>query len=439
MDPAVIRRMIFDQGKQHLRFCIGQMGVAAAVLFYLFASFFAGSCVASAETGRAYTDRVPAIVLMGDRLTSPVEGVFFGNREVLIDGSGPYRICGTLKDLCLHVCTKGEVTLILDGVEIVNGSDAALISDKKTDLRLVLAEGSENVLCSGDEKDLIPEKEATGAALTAKGNLDIAGTGRLEISGYLNNGIRCKKQMTVSEDAELRIRASNKAIRAEDLRIEAGRFETVSGGEGLYAEYSLTMAGGRVKVTTPDHCLKSEGTVRISGGELTAESAEKCGIVAVRDISVSGGSLTLNVLNDGIRAETGIEISGGQLMIVSGDDGLKIERRADTATVPIILSGGEVNISSYGEPINVEYGYTLDGGRLFATGIIDGDSRPSKDNLQAVFFEGVRGRKHDLLTLDIEGEETRQMEASYGYNTVIISCPGDLAMDQIDLTIGGAQ
>ena len=56
---------------------------------------------------------------------------------------------------------------------------------------------------------------------------------------------------------------------------------------------------------------------------------------------------------------------------------------------------------------------------MFAAGITDGDSRPSKDNQQAVFFEGVKGRKHDHLTLSIEGEEIQQMEAMYGYNTVI--------------------
>ena len=430
---------LFDRRKQHLRFCIGSTGVAVLVLLYLFASFLAGNCLAFAENGKAYTDQVPAIVLNGDRLTSTVEGVYFGNNEVLIDGSGPYRVCGTLKDLCLHICAKGEVTLILDDVEIVNGRDAALISDKKTDLKLVLAEGSENLLCSGYEKELIPEKEATGAALTAKGNLDIAGTGRLEIYGYLNNGIRCKKQMTVAEDADLLIHASNKAIRADDLRIENGSFETVSGGEGIFTEYSLTMTGGRVNVTTPDHCLKSDGTILIGGGDLNAESTDKCGIVAISGVSVTGGSLSLNVLNDGIRAETGIEISGGQIMIVSGDDGLKIERRADTANAAITLSGGEVKISSYGEPINAEYGYTLNGARLFAAGITDGDSRPSKDNQQAVFFEGVKGRKHDHLTLSIEGEEIQQMEAMYGYNTVIISQPGDISLEQIELTIGGEQ
>ncbi len=433
------QRFMLDRKKQYFRFCFGSLGVAFSVLFYLFVFFLTGNCSAFAETGKAYTDQVPAIMLNDDRLTSSVEGVFFGNNEVVIEGKGPYRLCGKLNDLCLHICTKGEVTLILDGVEITNGQDAALISDKKTDLKLVLAEGSENVLFSGYEKELIPEKEATGAALTAKGNLDIAGTGRLEIYGYLNNGIRCKKQMTVADDADLRICASNKAVRAVDLRIERGEVETVSGAEGIYTEYSLTMTGGSVNVMTPDHCLKSDGTILISDGDLTAESRDKCGIVAYSSVLVSGGTIHMNVLNDGIRAEAGIEISGGQITIASGDDGMKIERRADTANVPIVLSGGEVMISSYGEPINVEYGYTLNGGRLFATGIIDGDSRPSNDNVQAVFFEGIRGRKHDMLTLSIEGEESRQMEAVYGYNTVIISCPGDITMEQIDLTIGGEQ
>ena len=413
------------------------------VHLWLFVAVFAGFLMAGPHGFRAFaennvnnTDAYSVVTLQKDMVLSTSGDVVMFNDEIALFGNGPYCLQGELEDFCIHIRAKGETTVILDNAVITNTTGEAIASDAKCRLKLVLADDSRNILTSGTERDLIPDKEATGAAIYAKGDLLITGNGSLEIKGYLNNGIRCKGEFRVSDTEKLEIRAANRAIRAVDCSLEGGNIETVSGDNGIYTENSLEILGGILTAETSDHCVKSEGTVDIEGGEIRLLSPEKRGIIAMNTVTVSGGSLNIDVLGDGIFSEQGIEVSGGSVMVRSGADGLQVGGQREYAEAPIQITGGEVLISAYEDALDTLKGYKIDGGTLLATEISGQRRGPVPENPQEVFFQSYKGKKHDMITLLDGKTELTGMEAAYGFNTVIYSVPDDIAQGRIQLRVG---
>ena len=84
-----------------------------------------------------------------------------------------------------------KVTLTLNNASITCLDAPAIMVEKADKLKLVLADGSENTVTSGVE-GTAPAADASGAAIFSKDDLDIEGSGKLTVNGYINNGIASK-------------------------------------------------------------------------------------------------------------------------------------------------------------------------------------------------------------------------------------------------------
>ena len=69
----------------------------------------------------------------------------------------------------------------------------------------------------------------------------------------------------------------------------------------------------------------------------TQDDTSRKGIKAAGDISISGGSCTVDSYDDGIHADENISISGGTHSVTSGDDGIHAENA-------LLISGGIIDI-----------------------------------------------------------------------------------------------
>ena len=375
------------------------------------------------------------INLQGDRILSTLPDVFMSNKELVITGNGPYLLLGELEDLCLHIKSSGETVLILENVTIRNSLDEAIVSEESCSLRLIAEKGTENILTAGKDGYLIPDKEAKGAALHAKGPLEICGEGSLQINGFINNGIRCNDRFLISDNVKMEIRASNRAIRAADCIMKDGEARLLSGETNIYTENSLVIQGGCLEAETSDHCIRSDGDIQIEGGAIHLKSSEKRGMTASETVSISGGEITMETYGDGIFSEAGVLISDGDISIFAGEDGLQVGGRREYTELPIQLNGGAVKITAGEDPIDVLDGYAVNGGKLLAVGRSESSTKAANGVKQQVYYKSVKGKKREEILLRVGKESMLQITSAYVYDTVIYSLPGKVKQKNIELLI----
>ena len=241
-------------------------------------------------------------------------GARFENGVLTISTGGAYRLSGSLSDGQVVVDTgeeKQDVQLILDGLSLRCAGDAALHIRRAGDTDIYVTEGTENLLVSGTEGELVADPNASGAALYAEDDIDLHGPGGLIVEGYLNNGIGCKN----------------------DIDIRGGTCTILAANNGLKGNESVEISGGYVAITCGNDGIKTsnaekadKGSIQIAGGSIVVQAGDQ-GLCAEKDIRITGGRLEVWAEADGLKAGTKsapgkVEISGGDSQIVSGNDAI---------------------------------------------------------------------------------------------------------------------
>lgn len=241
-------------------------------------------------------------------------GARFENGVLTISTGGAYRLSGSLPDGQVVVDTgeeKQDVQLILDGVSLRCAGDAALHIRRAGDTDIYVTEGTENLLVSGTEGELVADPNASGAALYAEDDIDLHGPGSLVVEGYLNNGIGCKN----------------------DIDILGGSCTIIAVNNGLKGNESVEISGGSLSIQCGNDGIKTsnaekadKGSIQIAGGSIVVQAGDQ-GLCAEKDIRITGGRLEVWAEADGLKAGTKsapgkVEISGGDSQIVSGNDAI---------------------------------------------------------------------------------------------------------------------
>ena len=246
------------------------------------------SAIVACAEAQVHTGTVEAqgtvIRLDGDMAVLPL-GVRAEGDTVTVEKAGTYWFTGEFEDgqIVVDAGGKDQVTLVLDGVSLLNGTQPAIYVKKAKLTTLVLPEGSANRVQSGEIAALdgsAIDPDAQGGAIQAKDDLAIEGDGELWVGGYVNNGIHTSNHLTIS-GGKLTVEAVNNGIKGKDS-------VTIVGGE-------ITIRSGGDGVTSDDTTGEGYGVVTVAGGSLNVQSAE-----------------------DGIQAETLLEISGGTIDVTAG-------------------------------------------------------------------------------------------------------------------------
>lgn len=300
-----------------------------------------------------------SITLSPDGSTSTDASVRIDGQTVTITQAGTYQIAGTLDDGALIVESgeNAKITLVLGGVSIKNSTGAAIQIATADDVTIELAEGTTNVLQSGEEVDIATateSKEASGGALQSKADLKIKGRGSLTVLGYLNNGIHCTK----------------------DLKIKNGNISVTALGHGIKGKNSVTVSGGTVTVTSGKDGITSDET----------ENEEK-GFVTIED-----GEIIITSAGDGVSAETTLTVTGGVISIISGGGSANAQQKSDNmrdwwdfdnsasddnsasckglkAGKAMMISGGSITIDAQDDALHTDGDMTISGGEcILSTG-----------------------------------------------------------------------
>lgn len=359
-----------------------------------------------------------SITLSPDGSTSTDASVLIDGQTVTVTQAGTYQIAGTLGDgaLIVESAENAKITLVLGGVSIKNSTGAAIQISTADDVTIELAEGTTNVLQSGEEVDIAAateSKEASGGALQSKADLKIKGKGSLTVLGYLNNGIHCTK----------------------DLKIKNGNISVTALGHGIKGKNSVTVSGGTVTVTSGKDGITSDET----------ENEEK-GFVTIED-----GEIIITSVGDGVSAETTLTVTGGVISIISGGGSANAQQKTDNmrgwwdfdnsasddnsvsckglkAGKALVISGGSITIDAQDDALHTDGDMTISGGEcILSTG---------DDGAHAALSLTVLDGKITVLT-SYEGLEANQITLADGELDITASDDGINANGGSDGFSGG--
>lgn len=310
----------------------------------------AGMLPASACAASDYTTANATLVTLTDSSTT-AKGKYTGyeidGTDVSITAAGTYVFSGDCDNGSITV-KKGVtgVTIVLNGLTLTNDDSAAITLNKTAEASLIAAAGTTNTVAdtegSSDENAAVKVK--SGASLS------IGGTGTLTVDGNVKNGIKgaADAVITVAE-VKLNINAADDGLSCDDeLNITGGTLSITAGGDAVKASPdtgdtenpdttslgNVTISGGTLTLNATEDGIQADGDLTISGGTflvktngghttaLTDDSASCKGFKAGGALTVTGGMLTVDSADDALHAGTDVTISGGTLTLATGDDGV---------------------------------------------------------------------------------------------------------------------
>lgn len=302
----------------------------------------------------ALKDSVLTITQKGDYVLS---GVFTG--QVVVDAP-----------------EEDKVRLILNGVRITSPQGPAIYEKQADKLIITLAEGTTNTLTDGAA--ITDGDDTIGAALYAEDDLSINGSGALVAHGTAKHGIQSKADLIIA-GGSMAVDAVSDGVRGRNsVLLLDGSLSIISQGDGIVSTRDdeegkgwVIIAGGDLLVQTGDgagtQTISSNSGSRGGRGKTTvvssADSTSRKAVKAATDLTVAGGSLTLDCADDGLHA-VNVTVSGGNLSIRSGDDGLHADKE-------MTVNGGVIDIAQCYEGIE-GMNVTISGGDIRIVASDDG-------------------------------------------------------------------
>lgn len=372
---------------------------------------------------------------------------------VTVTSGGTYIISGTASNGRIIVnAPKEKVNIVLENADITCSYGSPLYVYKSSLTTLYLKEGTKNVLTDSgsytfNDSFSSAADEEPNACLYSKSDLIIAGSGSLTVNANYKNGITSKDTLMI-ESASVSVTAAANGINGKDsctiknasVKVESGddairstndtdtslgyiiiadsQLELTSGEDGIQAETSLMIDGGKLTIKSGggnsgkvsndvsakgikagssvalndgtyeldccDDAIHSNGNIVISGGSYTISTGDD-GIHADANVKITAGEIDIQKSYEGIEGET-IDISGGTINIVSSDDGLNAAGGADqsgfggmrggdrfkeSSNASISISGGVITIDASGDGIDSNGSLNVSGGEIYVSGPTD--------------------------------------------------------------------
>ena len=318
--------------------------------------------VSACAASSAYTTSNATLISLTDS-SATAKGKYSGyeidGTDISITAAGTYVFSGNCDNGSITV-KKGVtgVTIVLNGLTLTNDDSAAITLNKTAEAALLAAAGTTNTVAdtaaSNDENAAVKVK--SGASLS------IGGTGTLTVDGNAKNGIKGAADASITVDeVTLDVNAAN---------------------DGLSCDNALTVKGGTLNITAGGDAVKA-----------SPDTGENPDTTSLGNVTISGGTLTLNATEDGIQADGDLTISGGTLTLATGDDGV----HADNALVI-----GTKGASSTSTPkVNITASYEGLEGTTVTVYSGDIDVVASDDGVNAA--NSTIGERSDKYAINIAG------------------------------------
>lgn len=327
---------------------------------------------------------------------------------VTVKCSGNYYLTGSATDYQVIVNTAatdtGKVDIFLNGVSL-KSSDAPIYVQNAEKAELHLVKGTTNTLEDGATRTktytLNNKVDTAKAAIYAKDDLSIKGSGSLTVKANYNNGIHTSNDLKIKKSTgTLNVTAANCGLKGKaSLTINGGTITvTATKGDGIKSDEDdaaalaqgkglVKIAGGNITITSALDGISSNNKVLITKGETTDEptvkitagggqaclgnnvsqgggrggfqggfsegnscaaDSSKKGIKADSSIVIEAGNIDVNSRDDGIHSDGDLLVSGGFSVVKTDDDGLHAEKT-------LTINGGVVAVTMAYEGMEAAY------------------------------------------------------------------------------------
>ena len=315
-----------------------------------------------------------------------------------------YTLQGTSSSGCFYHSGAYKMTLVLNGVNLVNPDSAAINIQNSKRIAVQLADGTTNTL-----KD--SSSNTKKAAFLVKGHAEFSKGGSLTITGLKKHALACNEYMEVKKTVGTITIVSSVADAinvAQYFQMNGGTINIQScGDDGIQVDAEDTanpeldghvlIKGGTLTINgsaAGTKCIKAEGNIDIQGGTLTLNHSgnavwdsdkskikEATGLGTDRNLTINGTDAVVNITMTG-----------------NGTRGMKCD---STMT----CTAGNIDIKCQGEPwaygtvdttkvacAKADYAFILNGATMKCTTI--------KDEAMGVRSEGTALISDGTLTLN---------------------------------------
>lgn len=260
------------------------------------------------------------------------DAAIFSKDDLCFMGTGSLTVVGSY-DMAIHgkddlsFCQTGtyEIRSRGDGIK---GKDSVTISDVTMDLYAQ----EDGIQGSNDKDDL-------------KGTVTIGGKCDLYIEAG-KHGIHAESAVAILDSENISIHAQEDGIHSNSYstQIDGGRLTIIAQQDGIQAAGELRVSGGILGIVTgggaenaPEH-TEDWGFPGWFSEPAQEDTVSAKGLKSDGDLTIAGGSISIDALDDALHCAGALTVSGGDLTIATGDDGLHSD---DTLTV----SDGKINIT----------------------------------------------------------------------------------------------
>ncbi len=189
----------------------------------------------------------------------------------------------------------------------------------------------------------------------------------------------------------------------------------------------VTVAATATDGSTSMKGLKSTGSMRIAGGQITINAADDA-LHTNAVMLIEGGTLTLATGDDGLHADTRLTVTGGQITVTQSYEGLEAQH--------VDVQGGEITLTARDDGINAAGGADQSGTEGGRDGMFGGGRGPMGGGNGSIRITG------GTVSVQASGDgldANGTLEIGGGYVTVAGPTQGDTATLDFDVsgTISG--
>lgn len=356
------------------------------------------------------------IELADNNIKTTANGVAVSGNTVTIAREGVYLFKGSLSDgqIIVAAGSSDKVQIVLDNVSITKNGGAAIQVKTADKVFITTKEGTQNSLSS--KGDFGVTEDNVDGTIFSKSDVVLNGAGSLKVDCETAHAVISKDNLKIA-NGSYEISGAKRGLSGNDsIRIAGGNITVNSGKDALHSENTedttkgyIYIAGGNLQLTSSTDAVDASGKLDIKGGNINvvsgggadkSASQDSCkGLKADGIITISGGTMNLNCLDDAIHSAADVNVSAGRIEIKTGDDALHgdlaVNISGGTINAPDCYEGIEgLSISISGGDITV---VTSDDG-LNAAGGNDGSGMGGNfdpDNFGGGFRPGGGGMEND--------------------------------------------
>ena len=401
-------------------------------------------------------------------LSAPKEadGVKVSGSTVTITEAGTYVLSGTLTDgqVIIDAGDEDDVRLVLENASITCTTTAPVYAKNADKVIISLPENTESTVT--DTVTGTNGNDALTAAIFAKCDLSVNGTGTLNVNANANDGITSEDKLKITGGV-LNITSADDGLVGKDaVLIKDGTVHITASGNGIKSTKSeadkgyVYIGGGTVNITAEQDGIQAETSVLISAGEVnvtagggsanggqktgnamfggaqsttTDETLSAKGIKAEAALDITGGTVTVDSADDSLHSNDSMTVSGGGITVKSGDDGLHADNTLTIEdgtivveescegleAIDLTINGGTIDVTASDDGLNAAGG-SVDGG----FGTAGADTLTVNGGTLTVNASGDGLDSNAALTINggtvyVSGPTTDSKQ-----NTISVSCTG---------------